>query len=107
MIELLDLNHNGIPDVAEREDIDVGGLKTNFLDIHLIPGSPEAKAAWKQIEGAAKAHKMFMGKPLMPGAGQGEGDFNFLKARLMLHDGYNEDNASRIAGAIKKKLYGG
>lgn len=99
-------------------------LSKLFMGIQ--PGSLEAKKLWagidadahseanvkaaKAMTGSEKAAGMFQGKPLIPGSlGDGahpQGDYAFLKSKLMYDRGYDELTANRICSSIKAKLYG-
>ena len=103
---------------------DDGSIAKLFNNIQ--PGSLEAKKVWagidadchsasnvakaKALSGSEKAVGMFAGKPLVPGvvgdATHPQGDFAFLKNKLMWNNGYSEDAATRICSSIKNKLYG-
>jgi len=108
---------------------DFGKLDTNgdgVLDIRDCPyehGTPKAKLWWKEImdpyaktqitdamktKYGAKCTGAYKGKPLVPGeAGRGQGDFQFLVDKLRVTRGLGVDAATKIAGKINTKLYGG
>jgi len=44
---------------------------------------------------------MYQGKPLVPGSGAGQGDFSLLKDRLIWHQGYSPEVATKIAAKAK------
>ena len=85
-------------------------------DIPFEPGSLAAKKAWKEIAAIAKspdaiaqakalgydnATGMYKGKVLAPGAGPGEGDFDFLRDKLIYDGGHSPEVATKIAVAIQ------
>jgi hypothetical protein len=69
-------------------------------------GSLEAKAKLAGWEKGIKAQGTFLGKPLQPGAHQGDGDFQFLRWRVYEKTG-DWEMAGRIAGKVNKVLNGG
>lgn len=100
---------------------DDGGLATK---LHAQPGSPEAIKAWAQIDadahsptaiakakachvpGAEKSVGFYNGKPLIPGVGPGQGDFDFLVDKLVATKGMTVGAAEKLAAHIKTLKYG-
>lgn len=91
-----------------------------YLDLPFEPGSPEAKEAWHQIDqeahsteniqeardmGYNNATGMYKGKPLVPGPGANQSDYQFLVDKLIWYDGYSPYTAQKIAGKVMWKLY--
>lgn len=85
-------------------------------DIPFEPGSIEAKKAWMKIEAEAHSSEniskskalgyengrgMYKGKPLVPGSGPGQGDFDLLRDRLIWRQGYAPEVATKIAAKAK------
>lgn len=80
-----------------------------MIDVHDCPyplGSKEAKLWWKQVETYSKAHGHFNGKPLIPGPGPGQGDFDLLVNKLMVDRGLDHVSAVKIAGKVRHNLHG-
>lgn len=80
-------------------------------DIPFAPGSIEAKKAWAQIDaqahspeaiakakamGFAKATGMYMGKVMVPGPGENQGDVAFWKDKLIYHNGLDPQVANKL-----------
>jgi hypothetical protein len=111
MIEaLIDLGPGWTP-----EDTDKDGEITG-ADIPFPPGSIEAKKAWMQIENLAHSpanvakcktlgyedgRGMYAGRPLVPGAGPGQGDFQFLVDKLIWYNGEAPEVATKIAAKAR------
>ena len=86
--------------------------KDGFLDANDCPfphGSPEAKLWFKNIlEPHVKGTMEYMGKPLVPGeAGPGQGDFDYLVAKIQITQGLSYFSAAKIAGKVKAMMYAG
>lgn len=71
--------------------------------------SPEAiaKAQASGVPGCENANGFYAGKPLIPGAGPGQGDMNLLVDKLKIIQGFDDLSAQKIAAAVKNKLAGG
>jgi len=99
-----------LPDSLQND----GGVTASSIPYE--PGTIEAKEAWNIIDelahneesivlaqnsGFDSATGWYNGKPLIPGAGSGHGDFDFLVDKLIYSDGYSPEVATNIAGAIR------
>lgn len=104
------------------ETIDGADDVQDQLPDNIQPGSAKAKLWWKQVEAqthqdvtpemkakyGSKVVGAYKGKALVPGeAGRDQGDFQYLVDKLMVTRGLSKASATKIAGSVNAKLYGG
>jgi hypothetical protein len=84
------------------------------------PGSAQAKLQWNDVwnkahspDAIAKGKELnpdaigiYKGKPLVPGAGPGQGDMQLFKDKLMYCNGFSPEVANKIAAKKALQLGG-
>lgn len=104
------ISHGDPTDDTNNTDNHDGGI---HLPPGVVPGSEGAKSWWAtEVDGKLtngitaemkaqhgdKVVGVYDGKPLVPGeAGKGQGDFNYVKDKIMITQGVDADVARQIA----------
>jgi hypothetical protein len=82
-----------------------GDIKT-LIPEDIAPGTMPAKVWWEKVECMAKEHGMYAGKLLKAGPGENQGDFQMLHDKLIVTRGFDHFMATKIAAAVKNRIYG-
>ena len=103
-----DVNHDGVLDIQDLPfEPGSEGAKLWFNKI-LVPYTEQSVTPQMREEYGDSVVGAYQGKPLVPGvAGNGQGDFDFLAARIHATQGIPMDGAQRIAGKAYWATYAG